>query len=194
MSKVAIETLRQTILDKYCLRKSGSNWVLEEPRRKGKTKQQVTLHAVGCDSFGFSVDPSRYPRPPFALFSGAPSRNITLMCDAFVAVCRRDELFWFVIEMQTTAKTKKYEKQLANGKIFCDWLAALLKEHGYLANEPRYFGLLVLPPRKMPNKGATSHQHAKLAPLIAKSPKQPFDIYEAKNRPDIDLMEFIPQK
>ena len=63
-----------------------------------------------------------------------------------MATIYRDKLYVFAIELKS-GWTARHRKQLANGRHFWYWLAALCKEHGYLTVETLYIGVLVYKPK-----------------------------------------------
>ena len=154
MSEDVISTLTKTINRKYLLDKDGRDWLYEE-KQNGQT---VKLRSPSRLSLGFSLD--NRDKPPFAFLSGTPPEKIAKMCDAFIALCHQDRLYLFVIEVKNSPGG--HSKQLANGKHFCNWLFSLFKEHGYVRDDPVYIGLVIRPPRKVPDKGQTSHRHPDL--------------------------------
>ena len=92
----------------------------------------------------------------------------------------------FIIE-QKTSSLGEYEKQLANGRCFCDRLFSLYKEHGYCPDDPIYIGLLIWQPRTLPSKGETSH---KSEPTSGTHHRFKY-FFEEKNNRSINLQGFI---
>ena len=93
------------------------------------------------------------------------------MCDAILALDDKEVLYLFIIE-QKTADAGEYDQQLANGRLFCEWLISLYRQHGYCRQQQRFefIGLLVWEPRPTPRKGGTAHQPYESArrPLFAR--------------------------
>ena len=106
----------------------------------------------------------------------------------FIALSHEENLYLFIIE-QKTANPDAYKKQLTNGKLFCDWLCALFREHGYLDDDPTFIGLLVWQPRPSPSKGTTTHDdRVEELDMTDLSVHQGF---QAKNQQDIRLKTLI---
>ena len=139
-----LETIEKTIHKDFHLTRQGRDWLLDD---------DVKLRAPDRHSFGFSLDKKR----SFAFFSNSPPEHLAKMCDAIIALLFKQRLFLFIVE-QKSAYRVPYDKQLANGKHFCDWLFSLYKEHGYCYKDPVSIGLLIWQPRQLPRKGMTSHQ------------------------------------
>ena len=78
------------------------------------------------------------------------------MCDAIIAQSYEERLYMFVIE-QKTGDPDYFKKQVINGKLFCDWLCALYRSHGYMDDNPIFIALLIWEPRLSQNKGTTTH-------------------------------------
>ena len=146
-----IETIKDTIDSRYHLKRTGRSWMIGE-------SLEIKLTAPNRYSFGFSLDHQHHP--PLAFFSGEPPTHLAKMCDAIITLKRNNELYLFCIEVKTAHKNS-YEKQLANGRIFCDWLIALYKRHDHWKIGSVYIlGVLIWQPReKAVRKGTTSHRH-----------------------------------
>lgn len=169
-----INIIEKTIAPRYHLPRKERDWLLNN---------RVKLRAPNRHSFAFSLD--NQDEPPFAFFNASSPEHIAKMCGAIVAMNFKNELYLFVIE-QKTKYTKQYEKQLANGRHFCNWLFSLYKEHKHCSNNPVYIGLLIWKPRlKSPRKGTTAHQNKnqrKSHPL--------FDLFfEKRNIKDISFAD-----
>lgn len=146
-----IDMLRKSIKQQYYLPQSGRDWELTD-----KLANTVKLRVPNRHSFGFSLDNQK--NPPLAFFSANPPAHIAKMCDAIVALLCKGVLYFFIIEQKTGHK-EDYQKQLANGKFFCQWLVSLYCHHGYCdADSVQYIGMLVWQPRQSPRKGGTAHQ------------------------------------
>lgn len=142
------DRLKRTIAPRYYLPWDDRDWLLD----KG-----IRLRSPHGNAIGFSLDNAR--EPPLAFFSNSPPRDVAKMCDAILALDYREVLYLFIIE-QKTANSGDYDKQLANGRLFCEWLISLYRQHGYCSKQQRieFIGLLVWEPRLTPRKGGTSHQ------------------------------------
>ncbi len=170
-----IEKIGKTIRGNYRLSRKNYCWLLND---------DVKLCAPNVNSLGFSLDNKR--RPPFAFFKDDPPAYMAKMCDAVIALSIEQKLYLFIVE-QKTSDPCGYEKQLSNGRCFCDWLFSLYKEHGYCSDDPIYIGLLIWQPRTSPSRGGTSHKN-KLAPIT----HHRFEYcFEEKNKQNIDLREFV---
>ena len=147
MSKTILKTIEKSIHKDFHLTRQGRDWLLDD---------DIKLRVPDRRSFGFSLDNNL----PFVFFSNSPPEHLTKICDAIVALSFKQRLYLFVIE-QKSAYPEQYEKQLANGKYFCDWLFSLYREHEYCCSNPVSIGLLIWQPRQSPRKGTTSHQPKK---------------------------------
>ena len=172
-----IDIIEKTIHTDYHLKRDNLDYLLLD--------NKVKLHAPSHCSFAFSLD-NRDKPTPFRFFSNETQpKHIAKMCDAIVDMNFKNELYLFIIE-QKTKRTKQYEKQLANGRHFCNWLFSLYKEHKHCSSDPVYIGLLIWEPRpKSPRKGTTAHHgknQSKSHPL--------FDLFlEKRNIKDISLID-----
>ena len=148
VNRLLTDRLKETIALRYHLPREGPDWLLA----KG-----IRLRSPHRHSLGFSLDNAR--KPPLAFFSGSPPPDLAKMCDAILALDDKEGLYLFIVE-QKTADSGDYDKQLANGRLFCEWLISLYRQHGYCSKQQRieFIGLLVWEPRPTPRKGSTSHQ------------------------------------
>lgn len=172
-----IDIIEKTIHTDYHLKRDNFGYLL--------TDSEVKLRAPNHCSFAFSLDKRDKP-PPFRFFSNETQpKYIAKMCHALVVINFKNELCLFIIE-QKTKRTKQYEKQLANGRHFCNWLFSLYKEHEYDSRDPVYIGLLIWEPRKKsPRKGTTAHhgKNQSKSHLL-------FDLFlEKRNIKDISLID-----
>ena len=145
-----IEIFTETINSDYHLDREDTNWLIPD------TDKKCIRVAGSLDSIGFSLDVPGQPNP-LAFFSAKPKTHLAKMCDALMAATYLGKLYLFAIELKSEKKHKCYRKQLANGRHFWYWLAALCKEHGYLTVETLYIGVLVYKPKKQVRKGTTVH-------------------------------------
>ena len=175
MSRSMIDTIGGTIRGNYQLQGRNNRWLL---------KDNVRLFAPGTLSLGFSLDNKE--RPPFAFFKNDPPRHMAKMCDAIIVLSFEQRLYLFIVE-QKTSDPDEYEKQLTNGRCFCDWLFSLYKEHGYCSDDPVYIGLLIWQPRPSPGKGKTSHG----SEPVPGTHHRFEHFFEEKNKRDIDLKKFV---
>lgn len=172
-----IDIIEKTIHTDYRLKRDNFGYLLPD--------SEVKLHDPSHCSFAFSLDKRDKP-PPFRFFSNETQpRYIAKMCDTIVAMNFKNELCLFIIE-QKTKRTKQYEKQLANGRHFCNWLFSLYKEHEYYSRDPVYIGLLIWEPRpNSPRKGTTAHQNKN-----QRKSHPSFDLFfEKRNIKDISLAD-----
>ena len=116
----------------------------------------IFVHTSEYRSFGFSLD--NEANRPFAFLRDSPPKHIAKMCDAIIIFADDDNLYVTLIEKKT-GDLGEYDKQLANGKFFCEWLVSLCKEHGYYDYKSiEYFGLLVWAPDGGPFRNETAYQ------------------------------------
>ena len=149
---MAIDTLTRTIREEYHLDRERRDWILPDKIQN----QEIKVRAPNRNSFGFSLDNRQ--SPPLAFLGNNPPEHIAKMCDAIIVHLTSNNLYFFIIEQKTSSK-EDYNKQLANGKFFCEWLVKLFQHHGYWSAEKvEYIGLLVWKPRPSPRKQRTSHQ------------------------------------
>ena len=148
MNRLLTDILNETIALGYHLPRKNRDWLLD----KG-----IRLRSPHRNAIGFSLDNAQ--KPPLAFFSGSPPPDLAKMCDAILALDYREVLYLFIVE-QKTADSGDYAKQLANGRLFCEWLISLFRQHDYCSKQQRieFIGLLVWEPRPTPRKGGTSHQ------------------------------------
>ena len=149
MNRGTIDIIEKTIHKDYWLNRQDRDWLLDN---------NVKLRAPNRHSVGFSLDNGK--NLPLAFFGGDPPEHIAKMCDAIVALLYDNKLYLFIVE-QKTANSGQYRRQLANGKLFCDWLFSLYKQHGYCDDEPVYVGLFIWKPRRTPAKQGTFHPPVK---------------------------------
>lgn len=149
MGMTEIETIKNTIHQKYHLKRDHRHWVLNE-------QPTVKLRVPNCHSIGFSLDNQNHP---LAFFSTEPPKHLRKTPDAILALKYQRKIYWFIVEQKTAHKCS-YKDQLINGKYFCDWIIALCKQYGYLHSDSVCIGLLVWQPReKFVCKGTTSHHN-----------------------------------
>ncbi len=175
-----IDTILDTIDPRYHVPRQGRDWIVKsEPKIKVRSPHRHS--AAFCLEHGKSKG--------LAFFSDNSPRHLAKMYDALIAIRHTDELYLFAIEVKTANKAD-YNKQLANGKYFWDWLTALFREHGYLNETVRHIGLLIWQPReKSVRKGTTTHAGSKLEKVESGSL---FDLkLEARNVDHIQLIEIL---
>ena len=180
---MTIDTLTRTIRKEYHLRRESRDWILPDKIQN----QEIKVRAPNRNSIGFSLDNRQ--SPPLAFLGNNPPEHIAKMCDAIIVHLVNDTLYFFIIEQKTGSK-EDCNRQLANGKFFCEWLVTLYQHHGYWpAEKVKYIGLLVWKPRPSPRKKRTSHQ--KLLP--EKHPM--FSIYYSiPNRTSFSLQDLMPRR
>ena len=171
-----INTISNTIRGRYRLQYGRESWPLADG---------VRIYASEENTFGFSLDnPQNHP---FAFLSNTPPEHIAKMCDAIIVQLNDDTLYFFVIE-QKTGYEGDYEKQLANGKFFCEWLVSLLTYHEYLSDiRVEYIGLLVWKPRQSSTREGTLRESIR----VEYHPLFPL-CYSIENRIDFSLEELMP--
>ena len=153
MSNKVIDTLKNVIDSQYYLPREQRDWCLAN---------NVRIRAPNRNTIAFSLDNEK--NPPFAFMSTSPPEHIAKMCDAMIAIIHKKQAYLFVIEQKTSDKGD-YKRQIANGKLFFDWLISLCCYHGYIPNESiKYIALLVWEPRPTPPRGMTTHRQPKQAP------------------------------
>ena len=161
----------------YHLQRDSRDWILAD---------NVKIRAKDRHSFGFSLDNSR--NPPLSFFSRNPTEHIAKMCDAIIAQLDDDVLYFLVIEQKSGNKDDA-DKQLANGKFFCQWLISLYDCHGYWdVRKVEYIGLLVWRPRRSEDKDGTSHRamQPQTHPLFSR-------YYSIENRTEFSLRDLLPK-
>ena len=149
---MAVETIKEIINERYHL----------HPNERGDWELGggIRLRTSAQNSFGFSLDTNELDTDakPLTVFSDSPPQGIAMMCDAIVMLCDKNKLSIFIIEKKG-AKARNYQDQLANGKLFCEWLISLCSYHGYFGDKLiEYIGLLIWGRRKSPRKGSSTHQ------------------------------------
>lgn len=149
MSSSFIDTIRQAIGSHYHLTRARKGWILEE------SCLQMKIRTPNTHSIAFSLDHNK--PEPFAFFSDSPPADFAKMCDAVLFCFHGNKTYLFLIEVKTGNKAD-YEKQLINGKLFCDWLIALCIQHKSLDPNTIVVPLLIWKPRQSPvRKGTTTH-------------------------------------
>ena len=173
-----IDDIERTIGPKYHLERDNKIWMVEG----------IEIQAQDRHGFGFTLD--KQESPPFAFLSACPPAYIAKMCDAIIVVFNKRTLYVFSIEKKTANKDD-YRKQLTNGKLFCDWLFSLYREHGHHSGDPVHIGLLIWEPRRQPRKGTTTHGAD--WPKSRPNPGPFRAVFEAPNRPHVVLQDMIDQ-
>ena len=179
MSKATIDTLEKTIHNRYHMQRKDRNWLLD---------QGLRLRAPDRHSFGFSLDNAN--KKPFAFLSDTPPEHVAKMCDAIVAQSYEESLYLFVIE-QKTGNPDSFKKQITNGKLFCDWLCALYRNHGYMDDGPTIIALLIWEPRLSPNKGTTTHDSDNGVDELDMSDSHFHHGFQVRNQQNINLKMLI---
>ena len=181
MSKEGVNLFQQCIDEEFHLQREGREWLLED-------NWVLKLKTPRRDSLGFRLDkdPS-----PFRFFSGSPPEDVAKMCDAIIVLSHQDRLYIFLVE-QKTRWEDDYEKQLKNGKYFCDWLLVLLREYGHYKDQdlyPVFIGLLCMRPL-FPSKEITARETNDRIEKI-EDKMVPFELYKAIDRETIYLADLI---
>lgn len=177
MNNIVVDLFGQCIHPNLHLKREGRNWLLKEI-------PQIKLKSPNRCAVGFSLDcSSAY----FGFRADDPPKKIAKMCDAIIVLFYKNKPYIFVVE-QKTGYNDGYKDQLINGKHFCDWLLALLKEHNYYTGEVDFISLLCWQPREnSPRKGGFSRGES-----IKKESRKPYDLcFESRNQKNIILSELI---
>ncbi|MBF2761104.1 MAG: hypothetical protein ISN28_12735 [Ectothiorhodospiraceae bacterium AqS1] len=181
-----IKAIEKTIGSRYRLERKNRDWLLDESDR------QIRIRVPDKNPIAFSLD--KKDTNHFAFFSGNPPEGIAKICDAFLFCVYEGKGYLFIIEVKS-AYREESEKQLINGRLFCDWLLSLCQEHGYLSTEFSIVSLLLWEPRKreVAYKMASDRQSDKDDPDIERKPKTKHFGFrlEVKNRRRITLQELI---
>lgn len=150
MSRSFIDLIRKIIHGSYYLEPGKNNsWILKESYR------EVKIRTPNEHSIAFSLDKKK--DKPFAFFSDTPPADFTKICDAILFCLHGNKIYLFLIEVKT-GNEGNYEKQLINGKLFCDWLIALYTQHKSISLKPIIVPLLIWKPRQNSiRKGTTTH-------------------------------------
>lgn len=144
-----IDLISKAINGKYYnnnnIKRSKNTWILPD---------NVKIRTNGLTSFGFCLDDKQ--NPPFGFLRNSPPKHLAKMCDAII-VFTDDNTMYFAIIEQKTGQEGHYEKQIANGKLFCEWLVGLCETH-YPRSYHRveYFGILIWQPPPVPMKSTTT--------------------------------------
>lgn len=173
-----IDAVKKAIHGRYGMTRKRFGFVLDQDTKN------ITIYINPKESFGFCLD--NEDNPPFHFFRASPPKHLSKMCDAIVIFERGQALYFTLIE-QKTGDPAEYDKQLANGKFFCEWLVALCQEHDYCASKTiSYLGVLVWEPRPIPLKGTTTH------PLPEACPHRLFDkVFDIQNQTTIDIEQLV---
>ena len=131
------------------------------------------------------LDDAKVPEP-FRFFSPNPPQGLKRMCDAIVLYWKGDTLYCALIELKT-GNPKGSLEQLANGKMFCDWLIALLRYHEYIPTaRVTYYGVLMWHPPGIPEKGTTTPE-----PLAGEKHKLFRKFFDIRDRLEISVDDLI---
>jgi len=178
ISKLFCKTIRKN----YKLKRRNKDWLCQNG-------ELIKLRSPGNKSFGFSLDNST--KPLFCFISSNPPQHINKMCDAIICLSYKDKDYLFIIEKKTGNKYN-YELQLINGKLFCDWILTLFKQHNHYTDTKsiNYIALLVWKPREVPNRGTTAHnQDRSGTPQSLAGHFNRFE--EIKNQSEIYLKDYL---
>lgn len=184
MSSDFIDTIQRAIRGQYHLRRGERKWILEEDA----SKVRIHIHVPIERSIAFSLD--RKPKP-FTFFADNPPPDFAKMCDAVLFYLHGNKTYLFVIEIKT-GDPGECEKQLINGKLFCNWLINLYIQHKSLNPCVTVIPLLIWKPRENPGrKGTTTHRGNDDS--IQEMPLRQFDErgFEIRNRNTVPISELI---
>ncbi len=134
-----IRTIGRSIDRRYHLERNDREWLLDEADKR------IEIRVPDRNSIAFSLD--KKDENPFAFFGGNPPGGMAKICDAFLFCVYERQGYGFIIEMKSGHKEES-EKQMINGRFFCDWLLALCREHGYLNVDFSIASLLLWEPRE----------------------------------------------
>lgn len=129
------ELFERTIAPKYHLPRQDRDWLYENG-------EQIQIRAPNNQSLAFSLDPKKVP---FPFICGSPPPKVTKMCDVIICSTSKQRHYIFIVEKKREWK-EDYHLQLINGKLFCDWMLALFREHGHLQGKVTFVGLLLMYP------------------------------------------------
>ncbi len=181
-----IKTIERAIDRRYHLERNDREWLLDE------SDKRIEIRVPDRNSIAFSLD--RRDENPFAFFGGNPPGGMAKICDAFLFCVYERQGYGFIIEMKSGHKEES-EKQMINGRFFCDWLLALCREHGYLNADFSIASLLLWEPREQEmTRALTSSLRFDIEePDIERRPNTehfPFR-FEVKSRRRVDLRNLI---
>ena len=149
-------------------------------------KSQVTkARLFPCDDTTFGIKLDNSSSRPFHFFSDAPSPGLLKMCDGIFIHVKDENIFFVLIEIKTSHPDGS-EDQLMNGKLFCQWLVALLRRYNFApSGQVRYFAVLMWEPSNIPK--------ATTVPGKPKAIEHPvFDKYfDIQHTRDIDVNDLI---
>ncbi|WP_025770673.1 hypothetical protein [Thioalkalivibrio sp. HK1] len=185
-----IRMIEKAIDYRYRLERNARSWLLNE------FDKRIEFRVPSSNSIAFSLDSER--EKPFSFFSKSPPLHWAKICDAFLACAHEGIVYFFIIEIKSSYENE-CEKQLINGKLFCDWLLALCREHNYPNAEFSTASMLVWEPRerKTTRKVTSGHtspdslgiqQHG----IVEKQGTNHFPIrFDVSNQRKIDIGELI---
>ena len=188
MSSDFIDTIKRAIAGRYHLRGGERKWILEE----GEPPTEIHVPNKAA-AIAFSLD--RPDPKPFAFFSCSPPRDFAKMCDAILFCFHENKTYLFLTEVKT-GNEGDCDKQLVNGKLFCDWLIALCSQHKSLNPHVIVVPLLVWKPRhNSVHKGTTTHRGNSdgTEDGIEKKSFGEFDGcgFEIRNKPTVQIFKLI---
>ena len=170
-----IDAAKKAIHQRYRLTNKQGAFILAD---------NIKVYPDGQSSCGFSLDNGTFP--PFEFFALRPPKNLAKMCDAIVLYDDGNDFYCTLIE-QKTSNRGHFEKQLVNGKLFCEWLVSLCEEHNYKPpGRVQYFGVLIWQPPPIPPKGTTTHQTPQ-----AKQHRFFDKFFDIRTDPHVDVNELI---
>ncbi len=155
MKKIETELyklMEQCINTQFILKNTGREYQFDASDGNG---QKTYIQMPNCKSVAFQLDT---PACAFPFLHKSPPKGIAKMCDAIIMASYREKNYIVCVELKTNNKGQ-YNKQLTNGKLFCDYMLALLKEHEHFDNcfFPSYIALFIWYPRKHPERQTTTH-------------------------------------
>lgn len=182
------DLLKKTIDEHYKLDRDGNSWLLDDGPELNKP---IKIRCLKESSFAFTLD--KNPRP-LVFFASSPPKYVARMCDAFLVYQHEGKYCFFVIEVKTSRKDG-HEKQIRNGKFFCDWLMQLYRHHGYIDTEPVFISALIWFPRLSPPRQGTAHRkRIDVRKNTGNTAQSPFDYTcEIRNPAAIPLLDVLQQ-
>ena len=188
MSSDFIDTIQQAIRGQYHLQRGERKWIFDDDEDTGASRKRIHIHVPIEDSIAFSLD--REPKP-FTFFSDQPPRDFAKMCDAILFYFRENKTYLFVIEVKT-GNEGDCEKQLINGKLFCDRLISLYIQHKSSNPCVTVVPLLIWEPRQNSDRKGTTTHHETGDGIQGKSFGQLGEHgFEIRNRSTVPIFDLI---
>lgn len=140
-----------------------NNYRLQPKKKRFIFERDVEVHPGGLETYGFKLDKQGDSRP-FPFFKDSPPLHVAKMCDGIFVFADGPKLFCALIE-QKGQDEKEFERQLANGKLFCQWLVSIFQQHKHIPPAAvTYVGVLVWEPTPFEQKDLTAYTKPKALP------------------------------